>query len=38
MKKYYDTLDKIFKIIKKEKNLEKLIEQPLTNKKFYRLN
>jgi hypothetical protein len=38
MKKYYDTLDKIFKIIKKEKNLEKLIEQPLTSKKFYRLN
>ena len=38
MKKYYDTLDTIFKIIKKEKNLEKLIEQPLTSKKFYRLN
>ena len=38
MKKYYDSLDDIFKIIKKEKNLKRLIEQPLTNKKFYRVN
>ena len=38
MQKYYKNIDRIFKVIKKEKNLEKLIEQPLTNKKFYRLN
>ena len=38
LKKYYRNLDKIFNRINKHKNLIELLEQPLTNKKFFRVN